>query len=583
MRTDPGHRVAGPLHVLLLCHFYPGAASTIIEHIHAFPRFSANRYYVLNNLGDLPWWLDLARFDAIVIHYSLVASYDSYISPAARTRIREFEGFKAAFVQDDYRWINDTVNAFAYMRINALFGLAGPDIIDQVYSPERLPGVRRETVLTGYVPEDLTNVDVLPIAERPIDVGYRARKLPAWIGSHTLQKWQIADRFLADAPRYGLKTDISYREEDRIYGEDWIRFVASCKAVLGTESGASVCDFTGEIQRNVEAHVKRDPDVSFETLRDLYFKDVDGKILMNVISPRCFEAASLRTLMIFYEGYYSGVLQPWRHYVPLKTDHSNMDEVVAILRHPTEAQAIVDRAYKEIALNPAYTFRTLVQRVDRVIAEGYRPREWPDGYSKEEFSWRLGPNASDLTRYARISAPDSTAAETLQPLLRKSSEGPAALPVLTGPPPHVIELALTTPLKLNALHLVWGASERAAAGGEVLLFKRGKRQRRISFETAQPHRYFKLALPPGQTTDRVELRMTRYHAGQQLCLHDLRVDGELHLAERARQAREKLREQLGTRMRWAISDLWMQLPQPARHLLRRHVRAIYDAIVGRPD
>src|SRR3546814_45985 len=159
-----------------------------------------------------------------------------------------------------------------------------------------------------------------------------ARKLPAWLGSHGQEKWLIAERFATDAWRFGLTTDISCREADRIYGAKWTDFLMNCKAVLGTESGSGVCDFTGEIQARVEEHVARDPDVPFEVLRELYFKSEDGRLMMNVISPRCFEAAALRTLMILYEGRYSGRLIPWRHYVPLKRDHSNMDEVVAVLR-----------------------------------------------------------------------------------------------------------------------------------------------------------------------------------------------------------------------------------------------------------
>ena len=140
------NKAGKPRAILLLCHFYPGTAGAIIDHIDAFQRFSENEYFILSNLGDLPVWLDLSHFDAIVFHYSLVACYDNYISPVGRKRIRDYQGFKAAFVQDDYRWINDTVNAFAYMRINALFPLTNSDIMDAVYDPgmdQLMKGPRR--------------------------------------------------------------------------------------------------------------------------------------------------------------------------------------------------------------------------------------------------------------------------------------------------------------------------------------------------------------------------------------------------------------------------------------------------------
>ena len=366
-------RSAGRLSILLLCNYKAGGAATVGDHIFGLQDRSRHNIVVLSSKRSLPRGLDLSRFDALIIHYSMVVRYHTYVGRKMRNAIRSFRGFKAAFVQDDYRFVNHTVAALADMKIDALFGLAPEPVIDQIYPPEKLPGVVRETVLTGYVPAELCKRSVPAYEARPIDVGYRARKLPAWLGALSQEKWLIADRFGKDAAAYGLKCDISTREHDRIYGEAWISFVSSCKAMLGTESGASVIDFTGEIQKNVEAHLLREPDASFEALRDLNFRDIDGKVVLNVISPRCFEAAALRTLMILYEGSYSGRLQPWRHYVPLKKDHSNMDEVVAVLRDPAKATAIIERAYAEVALNPDNSFEAMVRQFDRVIDEHFRP------------------------------------------------------------------------------------------------------------------------------------------------------------------------------------------------------------------
>lgn len=376
------------LNLLLLCDFNDRTAGTIVDHIRGIRDHSKHKVYVLSSMGELPVRLDLSKFDGIIIHYSLVACLDAFIGPNTRRAIREFQGIKVVFIQDDYRFIDMTVAALRDLQIHVLLGLAPPDIIDQVYPPEKLPGVLRLTVLAGYVPEHLTRRNAPPLLDRPIDVGYRARKLPAWLGSHGKEKWVIAERFLSDVEGLDLKCDISTREADRIYGPDWIQFVTNCKAMLGTESGSGVCDFTGEIQLAVENHLSRHPMATFEELRDLYFIEEDGRIMMNVISPRCFEAAALRTLMILYEGSYSGRLVPWRHYVPLKKDHSNIEEVVSILRNPARAQQIVDNAYQEVALNRTNWFESMVAELDVAIDQrfehGMRSLEAP--YSDQAFS-----------------------------------------------------------------------------------------------------------------------------------------------------------------------------------------------------
>ncbi len=339
-------------------------------------------------LGDISPHLDLSRFDAIIVHYTLVACHDTYLSPTSRERINAFKGLKAIFIQDEYRFVDASVDAMRQLGIHVLFTCVPEDEIEKVYSTSRLPGVAKVNVLTGYVPEGLTGRKVPDPITRPIDVGYRGRDVPAWLGELGQEKVRIGKRFAVDAERYGLACDISYREEDRFYGNAWIDYLCRCKAVLGVESGASVFDFSGEIQKRVELHVAREPHTSFETLKELYFKDEEGRISLAQISPRCFESAAVRTLMILYEGGYSGLLVPWRHYVPLKKDHSNMDEVVAVLRDPARLTAITDAAFHEVACAPHNAFRAFVAKVDDVLESALKPEMQVQGarMTRKEFS-----------------------------------------------------------------------------------------------------------------------------------------------------------------------------------------------------
>ena len=93
---------------------------------------------------------------------------------------------------------------------------------------------------------------------RPIDIGYRARKLPAWLGELAQEKWNIGQCVAKDAPRFGL-TSYGSPGGGAIVRKTMDRFMTRCKATLGVESGSSVFDFSGEVQRAVEADVDRDP------------------------------------------------------------------------------------------------------------------------------------------------------------------------------------------------------------------------------------------------------------------------------------------------------------------------------------
>jgi hypothetical protein len=354
--------------LLLLCDFRPHEAATVIDHIEAIRTWSRYDVFVLPMFGDLPDELALDAFDGLLIHYNLVMSSPTYLSPLARWRVSQFSGVKGAFIQDEYRFVDSTVGVMRTLGIHVLFTNVSQDQLEQVYPQSALPEMKRKaTVLTGYVPHQMLSLPTVPYEDRTVDVGYRGRRLPAWLGTLAQEKVVIADRFLADAPAYGLSTDISTREEDRLYGDGWIQFVGRSRATLGVETGASVFDFDGSIEQAIRAHLSSHPDTPFEELHRLFLADVDGRIPLNQISPRSFEAAALGTLMVLYPGDYSGILKPGRHYVVLQKDHSNMAEVVQAIRDRDTWERITKQARQEVAFNPRYSFQAMVATVDDAL------------------------------------------------------------------------------------------------------------------------------------------------------------------------------------------------------------------------
>ena len=393
------------LNILLLCDIQPRIAATVRDHIEALSSLSRHRWYRIQMLRDFPPSLDLNRFDVVVIHYTLVACREEYLSSRSRARLSNCRALKAIFIQDEYRHVNSSVAAMREIGVGLLFTCVPAREISKVYSEDALPGVRKANVLTGYVPERLLNYPVLPPSKRALLVGYRSRRLPFWMGTLGEEKYAIGVRFLADAEHYpDLSCDISLYEDDRLYGRRWLKFLSRCRAVLGVESGANVFDFTGELEQAVEAMVRHNPGLRFEEVEQRFLSDIDGRIRLNQISPRCFEAAALRTVMIMYPGEYSGRLEPWRHYIPLAKDHANMDEVIVSLRDASLIDEMTERAYKEVALAPENSYANLVEEVDREISEAFSSSMAATAppYQYREFSWlrrwNLGSHGGRLLR-----------------------------------------------------------------------------------------------------------------------------------------------------------------------------------------
>jgi hypothetical protein len=184
-----------------------------------------------------------------------------------------------------------------------------------------------------------------PDSRRPIDIGYRGRRPPAAWGGAAQEKYEIAGEFQRRAQDLDLVLDIETDESKRIYGRAWPRFIGRCKAVLGTESGAAITN------------------------------PLDGRdVPYRTISPRHFEAAALRSCQILYEGRYSGILEPMTHYIPLRKDFSNLDEVITAFRSPRLRHELTGNAHRDLVASERLTYGGFIRGFDAELeAAGLRP------------------------------------------------------------------------------------------------------------------------------------------------------------------------------------------------------------------
>lgn len=355
--------------ILLLCDDRRGHANTVLDHIDAFRQYSRHQVRNFNPKAmRRSVALDLEEFDVVVIHYSVVLSDPIFVSSDFRDKLRRYGGLKIEFIQDDYRWVNRAAATARDVGVSVLFTVAPEPAAGQLYD-ERLPGVRRVHTLTGYVPDNLVGRAIRPLAKRPIDVAYRSRDLAFWLGRLSREKAWIGEGFLERAASYGLRCDIAWKEHERIYGQAWIDFLSSCRATLGCESGASIADFDGSAELAVRGYLREHPGASYEDVHDAVLRPFEGNVVVNVVSPRVFEAASLGTAMIMFPGEYSGVVAPGAHYISLEKDFSNMEEVVAMLRDDDLLSTLTRRAYGDLIGSRSYSYEAFVSQFDQVIDE----------------------------------------------------------------------------------------------------------------------------------------------------------------------------------------------------------------------
>ena len=273
------------------------------------------------------------------------------------------KGYKIAIPQDEY--VNTTyLNAFFKQnKIDQVFTLFNKkEDWEKVY-PFNESGVNIfNTVLTGYVSRSKKfKVDKLkPHSERQIDLGYRATKNFFWLGQFALMKWEIAEYFKKRQPSE-LVFNISTKVEDTFLGNSWYSFLENCRVTLGVESGASLLDKSGKLRKVVERYQINNPNADFKKVSQLLFKNLDNSISYFAISPRIFEAAINKTCMVLMEGNYSGILIPNIHYIPLKKDYSNFEDVIEKIRNKSFCESMAEKAYIDLIDSEEYTYEKYVE------------------------------------------------------------------------------------------------------------------------------------------------------------------------------------------------------------------------------
>jgi hypothetical protein len=129
----------------------------------------------------------------------------------------------------------------------------------------------------------------------------------------------------------------------------------------------------------------------------------------SAIGPRHLEAVMTRTCQILIEGHYDGLLLPDRHYLPLRKDFGNLDEICQMIRDTALLQKIADTAYEDVCRPRKYLYSGFAQAIADVLHEdaSRQPQPEPAGRFWPRYLWwrtldRLGAPLRGLLRLTRL-------------------------------------------------------------------------------------------------------------------------------------------------------------------------------------
>ena len=381
-RLGRSTRRPGAARFLLVSFYDPNGIITVYEGIELWQRLSEFELEILNlwpTRGDwvrLPASLDLAAYDGIIIHAAVSYTFGNVAALDSRLArpFEQYDGVKVLMKQDEQCMSARFAEYLGRKRFDVLLTCVPEPEQPKVYPRDQVGDLACVRVLTGYVTEAMRNLAAPWRPSRPIDIGYRGSIQPLSFGRLGFEKRKIGiDVSRALSQRDDLCVDVTSAPQARINGPGWIDFLAASKATLGVESGSNLFDFDGSVEEWCREFEAAHPDVDhrceqfYRQAHDEYLFRFEGNVDYGQVSPRHFEAAAARSVQVLYEGRYSDIFRPREHYLPLRRDLANLDEVIDAIADERRCGEISERAFDDIVRNSRYGYEAFVAEVDAAL------------------------------------------------------------------------------------------------------------------------------------------------------------------------------------------------------------------------
>jgi hypothetical protein len=356
--------------VLYLCAFAPSVTMSYFQdYADAFARAGAR----VANLGSHSTLtqaralagLPLARCDHVVFGYSFFYGISRRLLPLLGAWLR-LAGRRrnVFFMQNEYRLFRDKLGMAARLScayVTTQLPLESARALYGPASPARVLPMPHALNEHAFASRPETGSGPSP---RPLDIGCRSAVYPAYLGDQARQEFLTL--LHRRALERGLASDVLVTNDParRFDRDGWAAFLNTCRFTVSTEAGAAALDIDDHTRHAVNAYVAGHPEAPFAEIEARFFAGpAAGAVCGKCISSRHFDAIGTRTGQILLEGHYNGLLTPGEHYIEVRRDLSNLDEVLDRLGDEPGRRAMVERAHAH-----AMRHHTIDRRVHDLLA-----------------------------------------------------------------------------------------------------------------------------------------------------------------------------------------------------------------------
>lgn len=354
--------------ILVIHGLEPDSRQTTVDYVSAFLDSAASAQVTVANIfGFMPDWIGEVKFDLAVVTTEALLQRSTPVWPVLEKRVLRAMASakrKVLMPQDDYTDSAKLDRLAVTAKVDAIYSPLVKGL-ERIYPKSIQAGIRFEEALTGYF--DQTKIGARkkmakPHAQRSIDIGQRVNRLAPQFGEIGIRKFNIAEVVCSAAKKQGFITDFSADPGDVFLGEQWFQFLGETKFTVSCRGGSSIVDAHGKLAKRLDLLKKYLPWMTQESAFRIAKIGCVVTGEFDAISPRLFDAAMMGVCQILLEDDYVG-MKPWVHYIPLKRDYSNVDEILSAMRDVDRVGTIVKNAY-DYLIDPArFSYKSLVEKM----------------------------------------------------------------------------------------------------------------------------------------------------------------------------------------------------------------------------
>lgn len=319
------------------------------EALSAAPELDVEVCGNINNLVEYRRWRDaIASYPLIIVLHSAAGDSMSLLLKTAHWFQRR-RGTLVVFIGNEYDLMAEK---FTFLRATGADFVCSQlpfDVARWVYAdcrPTQILEMPHALNPRIYHPD--TRI------QRSLDIGFSGDIYHYFVGD--IERTALIHFFQQHSAEFGLVSEFCL--DRRMPRVEWARFLNGCKGTVGAESGSYYLDRQGQIIAKAKAYLKRYPRTTFVELFERFFRFpkteyVSGKS----ISSRHFEPIGTKTCQLLLDGHYNGILRQNKHYISVKKDLSNIDEVIRRFKDEAYRTAMVERTYEYVMGEHTYQHR----------------------------------------------------------------------------------------------------------------------------------------------------------------------------------------------------------------------------------